>query len=323
MGKSQAPKAPDPEKTAAAQTKSNIQTATAQTNLNAIDQITPTGSLTYKIIGTNPDGTPRYQATTSLSGSSQQLFDTGQQTALTLANLGKDQAGRLSGLLSAPIDLSNEATESRLMELGRSRLDPTLDRRRAAEVTRLSNQGIKLGSTAFDRAMEGVNQGENDAYNQLALTGRNQAVSEAIAQRNQPINEIIALSSGTQLQSPGFQSTPQSGVSGTDTAGIAQAGYANNYNAWLQQQNQQQGLLGGLFGLGSAAIMASDRRLKRDIRRLSTLVNGLGWYAFKYLWSNVEQTGVMAQEVLRVKPEAIVMHPSGYAMVDYDTAMRF
>jgi len=324
MGKTNnAPQAPDPYVTANAQTQSNKDTAIAQTNLNAIDQVTPTGSLKYTQIGTNPDGTPKLQATTSLTGTAQQLFDTGQQTSQILANLGKDQAGKLSGLLAAPIDLSNSATEARLMELGRARLDPALEQRRTAEITRLSNQGIKEGSSAFDRAIQRVNQGENDAYNQLVLTGRNQAVSEAIAQRNQPINEVIGLTSGTQLQTPGFTNTPQSNVSGTDTAGIAQAGYANNYNAWLQQQNQQQQLLGGLFGLGSAAIMASDARLKRDIRRISTLVNGLGWYAFKYLWSAVEQTGVLAQEVMRIKPEAVVMHPSGYAMVDYDLAMRF
>lgn len=322
MGKSQAPTAPDPVKTAAAQTKSNIQTATAQTNLNAIDQITPTGSLKYQVIGKNPDGTPRYQATTSLSGASQQLFNTGQQTAQTLANLGKDQAGKLSGLLASPIDLSNDATESRLMELGRSRLDPALDRRRESEVTRLSNQGIKLGSTAFDRAMEGVNQGENDAYNQLVLTGRNQAVSEAIAQRNAPINEIIALTSGTQLQSPGFQSTPQSGVSGTDTAGISQAGYANNYNAWLQQQNQNQSLLGGLFGLGSAAIMASDRRLKTAIRKIGALANGLNVYRFRYKGRPEVHTGFMADEVASVVPKALRWMPSGYYAVDYEMAME-
>ncbi len=322
MGKSSAPQAPDPTKTANAQTQSNIKTATAQTNLNAIDQITPTGSLTYKVIGKNADGTPKYQATTSLSGSSKSLFDTGQQTAQTLANLGRDQSTKLSGLLAAPIDLSNSATEARLMELGRNRLDPALDRRRESEITRLSNQGIKLGSTAYDRAIEGVNQGENDAYNQLALTGRNQAVSEAVAQRNQPINEIIGLSSGTQLQSPGFQSTPQSGVSGTDTAGIQQAGYANQYNQWLQQQNQNQGLLGGLFGLGSAAIMASDRRLKTAIRKIGELANGLNVYRFRYKGRPETHTGVMADEVATIMPKALRWLPSGFMAVDLEMAME-
>jgi hypothetical protein len=309
-------------KVANAQTQSNKDTAIAQTNLNAIDQITPTGSLTYKVIGKNADGTPKYQATTALSGTAQSLFDTGQQTSQILANLGKDQAGKLSGLLSSPIDLSNDATEARLMELGRSRLDPALDRRRQSEITRLSQQGIKLGSTAYDRAMESVNQGENDAYNQLVLSGRNQAVSEAIAQRNQPINEIIGLTSGTQLQSPGFAPTPQTGMANTDTAGIAQAGYANQYNQWLQQQNQQQGLLGGLFGLGSAAIMASERRLKTAIRKIGALANGLTVYEFRYKGRPETRTGFMAEDVAKAVPKALRWLPSGHYGVDLEMAME-
>jgi hypothetical protein len=323
MGKTNnAPQAPDPYATANAQTQSNKETAIAQTNLNSIDQVTPGGSLKYTQIGTNPDGTPKLQATTTLSTASQGLYDTGQQTAQTLANLGQDQAGKLSGLLSAPIDLSNDATEARLMELGRSRLDPALDRRRESAITRLSNQGIKLGSTAYDRAIEGVDHAENDAYNQLVLTGRNQAVSEAIAQRNQPINEIIGLTSGTQLQSPGFQNTPQSNVSGTDTAGIAQAGYANNYNSWLQQQNQQQQLLGGLFGLGSAAIMASERQLKTAIRKIGELANGLNVYRFRYKGRPETHTGFMADEVATVAPKALRWLPTGHMAVDLEMAME-
>ena len=47
-----APKAPDPIKTAAAQTGSNIDTATAQQILNQTNQVTPEGSLTYNQSGT-------------------------------------------------------------------------------------------------------------------------------------------------------------------------------------------------------------------------------------------------------------------------------
>lgn len=62
---------------------------------------------------------------------------------------------------------------------------------------------------------------------------------------------------------------------------------------------------------------ASDVRLKRDISRVGTLWNGIGVYLYRYLWSPVWETGVMAQEVLKVKPEAVFRHPSGFLMVDY------
>ncbi|MQX50725.1 tail fiber domain-containing protein [Sinorhizobium medicae] len=62
---------------------------------------------------------------------------------------------------------------------------------------------------------------------------------------------------------------------------------------------------------------ASDRRLKRDIARLAELANGLGVYRFRYLWSDEVFVGVMAQEVLEVMPEAVVIGSDGYMRVNY------
>ena len=61
----------------------------------------------------------------------------------------------------------------------------------------------------------------------------------------------------------------------------------------------------------------SDRRLKTGIRRLATLSSGLGLYRFKYLWSDVEYVGVMAQEVREVAPQAVVEGAGGFLRVDY------
>lgn len=66
-----------------------------------------------------------------------------------------------------------------------------------------------------------------------------------------------------------------------------------------------------------AALFASDRRLKRDVVRLDTRPDGLGVYLFRYLWDAVWRIGVMAQEVLKVRPDAVVTLPSGYYAVDY------
>ena len=65
------------------------------------------------------------------------------------------------------------------------------------------------------------------------------------------------------------------------------------------------------------AALFSDRRLKRDIERIGTRPDGLGVYAFRYLWSPLRHVGVMAQEVLKVKPEAVLTTPSGFMAVDY------
>jgi hypothetical protein len=46
--------------------------------------------------------------------------------------------------------------------------------------------------------------------------------------------------------------------------------------------------------------------------------DGLGLYRFKYLWSDNEYVGVMAQEVALRHPEAVARDAlSGYLSVDY------
>lgn len=298
----------------------NRDTAVTQYGLNATNQVTPYGNLNYEQIGTWSDGTPRFQATQSLSPEQQKLYEQQTQLGSKLNDIGLSQADRIGGLLGTPVDLSNEATESRLMELGRSRLDPALAARRGSTEQDLMNRGVRPGTEAYSRGMEAVTQGENDAYNQLLLTGRGQAVQEALAERNQPINEISALMSGGQVSQPNFVGTPQPGVAGTDYAGIVQSGYQNQMGQYNAQMNQQNALMGGLFGLGGSAIRGaaawSDRRLKTDIERIGTEANGLGIYRFRYKAGGPFQVGYMADEVERIAPHAI-HEIGGFKAVDY------
>src|SRR5687768_17349355 len=178
-----APKAPDPAKTAAAQTESNKATAVTQYGLNATNQVTPYGNLSYSQNGAWSDGTPRFTATQTLSPEQQQLYQQQTQLGSKLNDLAIGQTDRLSGVLSSPVDLSNETTESRLMELGRSRLDPIIDQRKKSTEAELLNKGIRPGTEAYNRATTAVDQQTNDAYNQLLLSGRGQSVQEALAER--------------------------------------------------------------------------------------------------------------------------------------------
>jgi hypothetical protein len=304
MGKGSAPKPPDPQDLARAQTQTNLDTAVANNRMGMVDQVTPWGTLTYETLYDQPratgapgapapaaprqtmvpeyssDGTffgmrpgttpsaaaptqsgsaamdvPRYRATTTLSPEQQRLLDLSNQAQTNFGQLAVDQSARLGELLGMPVNLNNEATEARLMELGRSRLDPALERRRETLRTNLSGQGIKEGSAAFDRAMSRAMEGENDAYNQLLLTGRQQAVSEALAERNQPINEITALMSGSQVTSPQFQNIPTAQMPTVDRAGLEMARYGADANIYNQRQQGFQNIMGGLFGLGAGAMM--------------------------------------------------------------------
>ncbi len=67
----------------------------------------------------------------------------------------------------------------------------------------------------------------------------------------------------------------------------------------------------------SGAVVKSDRRLKTALVRIGTHDLGFGIYRFRYLWSDIEYVGVLAQEVDEVRPSAVVCQPDGFLAVDY------
>lgn len=75
------------------------------------------------------------------------------------------------------------------------------------------------------------------------MQGRQQTIDEILQQRNQPINEISALMSGSQISKPTWTSTPQASIAAPDLMGMVQSNYA--------AKSQQYG--GMLSGLGSIA----------------------------------------------------------------------
>ena len=324
------PKAPDPNATAAAQGQWNSFTAQQTQAMNMVNQNSPWGSLTNTQTGMqtiiDPNGkaiqVPQYTQNVTLSPTQQAIFDKSQQTELDLANLANSQLGKVGDILDKPFEFDNQAAADWAYDLGATRLDPRFEQEQEKLRTQLINSGIRPGSAAFDQQMSQLGQTKNDAYNQLMLTGRSQAFSEAMATRNQPLNEIIGLMSGSQIQNPTstFAQAPQVGVGGVDYTGLVQ----NKYQADLQAHNSSMNALGGLFGLG-AKLAFSDRRLKRNIRRVGTR-NGLPWYSFNYLWDTENsrpREGFMSDEVRAKIPQAVVVDSiSGFDMVDYAIAME-
>lgn len=328
------PPPPDPVATASAQAGANRDTAITQAGLNMVNQVGPDGSLTYTRSGdeTYTDSltgkqytVPRYTATTTLSEAGQRLKGINDQTEFNLASIGRDQSAKIGDLLGTNVNLTNDAIENRLLELGSKRLDPQFARDEEAARTRLANAGIQQGSDAWLAEMGRLDQAKADARNQLLLTGRNQAVQEILTERNQPLNEISALLSGSQVSQPNFINTPQTQVAGTDYQGAVR----DNYNAQVAAANaktsSQNAMMGGLFGLaGSVAkvIPWSDRRLKTDIVLVGKLDNGLGVYSYRYKAGGPIHIGVMADEVRQVRPEAVVRMQNGFDAVDYSMAVQ-
>lgn len=85
---------------AQAQTQQNKETAIAQANLSRINQYTPYGNLTYQVVGTNSDGTPRYQQTQTLSGSGQRQLDNQNALAEQLGGFAQGQVSRVQDQLA-------------------------------------------------------------------------------------------------------------------------------------------------------------------------------------------------------------------------------
>jgi hypothetical protein len=71
-------------------------------------------------------------------------------------------------------------------------------------------------------------------------------------------------------------------------------------------------------GYRGGGIRRSDENLKHNIQLVSRLDSGLSLYRFNYRGSDQVFVGVMAQEVLRVKPEAVIRGADGYLRVDYE-----
>lgn len=330
------PKAPNPQAVAAAQTGTNVGTAVANSHLNNITQIGPDGTLSYTIDGytdwKDPTSNkvyklPNWVQRTQLSPEQQRLYDLNQGTETELAGMAGEQAKRLRYLLSEPVDLSNEAVESRLFDLADRRFAPQRERDLASLRTDLANQGITQGSEAYDRAMGRFNEGWNDRYNQLALTGRAQAVQERLTERNQPLNEISSILSGTQVGLPQFAGAANNyAIPTTDYAGIVNNTFNQQMAGYQAQQANRQanmGMLGGLFsGLGSMAMAFSDERLKENVREVGMTNDGQKIYSYNYKGDTKPQMGLIAQEVLKKHPDAVGRDGrSGFLMVDMQKAL--
>jgi len=314
-----APPAPDPRVVAAAQTQSNKETATANANLNRYNQYGPQGSVEWKVVGTNSDGTPRYEQTTAYSEGEQQVYNNDLALRQKMGEIGTTSADRLGGMMQQDFRV-DPSVEAKLYDMGRQRLDPRFEQQRQSLEQQLANKGISMGSDAYDRAMGQFSQTQNDAYNQLALGGREQAYKEAVFERQNPFNEVNALMSGSQVSNPWLGQNQQTNMANTDVAGIHQNAFQNQmslYNAEMQQQNAMMGGIAGVAGQAMRFIPWSDRRLKKDVVELGVDNTGLMGVEWTYIWGGPRFRGYMADDVRRLYPAAVVRQPNGFDAVDY------
>lgn len=247
----------NPTQVIGAQENSNIDTAMIQQLMNMMGTSNPFGSTSYKQTGsTSIDGhdVPQYSQTQSLSPEFQSLMGQFQNLAGNSSPMSLSDPKLLQGKVSNAI--YNQAT---------SRLDPQWQATNAKLADTLANQGIMPGTSAYDHAMQDNSMAQNDAYtsaNNAATAGGEQAASqlfgEQLAGHQQGVSDMNApISALSQIMAAmRGQTTPQTGVSGTDVSGIY-SNYQNQLNQQYQAQMQQYGAQMGGIGslLGSAAQM--------------------------------------------------------------------
>jgi hypothetical protein len=151
-----------------------------------------------------------------------------------------------------------------------------------------------------------------------ANTARSQYMGEQYAQRNQPINEISALMSGTQVQNPNFVNTGNYTIPTTDVSGIINKNFDQQMDIYKQKSANSNALMGGLFGMAGGAMKMSDERTKENIAPLGTVFSAnqrgeadeLPIYAYSYKDDPEERrhVGPMAQDVEKIDPSAVETH---------------
>jgi hypothetical protein len=314
---------------------------------------------------------PQWERITSLSPEQQALYDKTNSVQQKFLDIANSQAGRLESSLGTPLDFSGvpdytkdvlakiladdgSASRARVEDSLNQRLQPGLDRDRAALENQLVNQGFARGTEAYRNELDSANRQSNDArlavtaaggqeqqlqqsllMQQLAAAGtsRDRSIQEMMTQRNAPINEISALLGQSQVSMPQF--TPYQGgtVANTPVGDYVYKSADINQKNYAAETAANASTMGGLFGLGGSIFSAagkagglgglftlSDRRAKTGIRAAGTLRNGLPLYVYRYHGEPDEQLGLMADEVEALHPEA-VREFGAFKRVNYEMAV--
>ena len=134
-----------------------------------------------------------------------------------------------------------------------------LGQQQGMDIDRLgfANQALAQRNAAEMAAVNQANQAGQMGFNadmaqQQAMTGdRQAAMAELFGLRNQPLNEISALMSGSQVAMPNF--APAQGVQlpTVDQAGIMMDNYGQQMQGYQQQMANWNNTMGGIFGLGA------------------------------------------------------------------------
>lgn len=224
----------------------------------------------------DPD-TPTVRQT--LSTEQQGLYDQSVQTQQQLGRVAGQGATALEGVVGKPVDFSGapqtgnyDSTRQSVINAMMGRAQEDYTKRIDQDRSNLVAAGIRPGSKAYADNQQVIERSMNDARQQAEIAGgnaasqaygmdadkRRQSITELLAQRQTPINEISALMSGSQVSNPfstpGYAQNSQVQPAPLFAAQNAAGQYGTDvYNAQMASQGNTQS---GLFGLGGSGLIA-------------------------------------------------------------------
>lgn len=247
--------------------------------------------------------------------SSQQLAGMNLDAARTQASYGLDLSGRLGSM--------DANTLANSLGMRQSAADAGFGARLSAAGMEAENAGLARDMRISDSA-RGMAQKMDVAGMYRGLTGASAGAYGLAVGAGNSANGNNAAAGNMLLGQMGQSAQMQMGG-----RQLAMSGLTNILNNQTAYANSNQGesfgsVLGGLGGAATGAaklysVFGSDRRLKFDIQPVGLdRGTGLNLYSFRYIAQPMRRfVGVMADEVRRVMPSAVIADPSGFDKVDY------
>jgi len=185
-------------------------------------------------------------------------------------------------------------------------------------------QRMRQGLAGEAQSMRQAQLAEATMMQQMQNQAREKALSEALLGRRLPMEELATLTGSPSIGAAGLgTATTGLNVPGVSIApppifGAAQAQGADAMNRYGQEMAGYGARMGMLGNLGGSAMMAmSDKILKENIVKVGQSPLGFNIYEWNYLWSPERFRGVIAQEVQKIKPTAVLANIFGHLLVDY------
>ncbi|MBR1605576.1 MAG: tail fiber domain-containing protein [Alphaproteobacteria bacterium] len=258
--------------------------------------------------------------TTTVDNTNKNLAQTGYELSQTLNNR-PDYIYSVDGSDEARQRMENATYNAYL-----DKLTPQFANQTADLETRLQNQGLAVGSEAYQRAMTDLQNSQNQALNQAAYnsvsagqSAFNNSLSNSISAANfnnnarmLPVSEILSLISN----SPSSMDIAKTKYSLMNNA------FADQYQLQRQYDSDQAARLQNTIKTAASIYAASDKRFKENIHQVGTLFNGLPVYIFNYKNDKTPLIGLIAQDVEKLKPEAVIKDKDGYLYIRYDLAVK-